>query len=67
MEIEINSKKDILNEQKKEIEQLNKDEEYIKNTIDKLNKELEILTNNVNNKNEELQELIKSIESLKNK
>ena len=67
MEIEINSNNDFLNEQKNEIEKLNKDEEYINNIIDQLNNELDILKNNVNNKNEELQELVKSIEGLKNK
>lgn len=57
LEIEINTKNEILNEQKNEIEKLDKDEEHLKNHIDKLNKELKLITDNINNKNEELQKL----------
>ena len=58
MEMEINEKKDYTNEQKTEIEQLDKDEEYITKNIDELKKELELVTNNLNNKEEELKKLI---------
>ena len=57
LKIEINTKNEILNEQKNEIEKLDKDEEHLKNHIDKLNKELKLITDNINNKNEELQKL----------
>ena len=51
LKIEINTKNEILNEQKNEIEKLDKDEEHLKNHIDKLNKELKLITDNINNKN----------------
>ena len=63
IELEINSQKEILNQQKCEIEQLNKEEKLINDNIDKLNKELESITNKADNKNNELQKLIKSIKS----
>ena len=63
IDLEINSQKEILNHQKCEIEQLNKEEKLINDNIDKLNKELESITNKADNKNNELQKLIKSIKS----
>ena len=59
IDLEINSQKEILNQQKCEIEQLNKEEKLINDNIHKLNKELESITNKADNKNNELQKLIK--------